>query len=229
MKINKKQIMYWVMWLTVIIFLWGSLPAMYRSVKEWLIRRNITQSKQCVLEAKNERNILESKQIKQNKKANTCRESIVSSTRELLEFNNIKIWHTSAGEEKEYETNMAELERKAIDELGINKCISNYIRTKCAESVDQTHCFKYTLGVVNAESGLFKNWYKNNYFGIMFNGKIRSFENIYENIDLFIKQYNTYRYKNETPSQRLTRSKYCVSGCENWVKNVQYVLDIMNK
>lgn len=86
-------------------------------------------------------------------------------------------------------------------------------------AINPRHCVKSLLWVSNSEWTQFKSCYKNNCLWIMYKGKIKSYPSIKANISDWVSKYNKYWYKLKTPQERLSKSKYCTSGCENWVSN----------
>ena len=211
-----------------IIIIWAVLLPLTALVSS-IVSTSTTTKEQQLLELQRERNKVDLEQQKRHARAEALRESM----KDPVKVGFLPKVQAEYVGNKYYESDINVLKQKAVNKLGINSCMAEYIAVQCKSDAK---CFKYTLGVATAESGLFKKsmgW--NNWFGFMYKWKKKTYNNIYKSVDDFIDSYLELRHTNKTPQERLTRSYYCTyepwakSGCPNWVKNVQRVLDTMNK
>ncbi len=122
-------------------------------------------------------------------------------------------------------------ERNFVEEivlLWMEKKFAEKIVFECKRTARiPERCIRFAVWVSNAESTLCKDKWKNNCFGLMVSsGKSkRRFNSIEEGIEIFVYKYNKFRRKHEKPEDRLKKSNYCTSGCEDWVENVKFVLN----
>ena len=74
----------------------------------------------------------------------------------------------------------------------------------------ETHCGKAWVGTRNNLFGVYNSHYKN----------FPSYDTRLDAIKEWLDKYNTYRYNNSC-SQMITRSRYCVSWCNDRIPNCQ--------
>lgn len=92
-------------------------------------------------------------------------------------------------------------------------------------------CMKHTVGVANAESGMFKKtWMKNNAFGITervcwkkgwekisCRSQLKTYSSVEESVIDFIRHYEKNKWYNRITWQDWLNGKYCTAWCDGWI------------
>lgn len=103
---------------------------------------------------------------------------------------------------------------------------TKYVLEKSNEVRNKDHYIKRIWAISAHEMGsTFKDWETKFFAGRL--APAMKYKDFKTQVDWRTNSYNKYRYKNNTASDWINRSKYCVSdthwggeGCPNWVRNV---------
>ena len=107
---------------------------------------------------------------------------------------------------------------------------TKYVLEKSNEVRNKDHYIKRIGAIAAHEMGsTFKDWETKFFAGRLH--PAMKYKDFRTQVDWWTNSYNKYRYKNNTASDRINRSKYCVSDthwwgkwCPNWVRNVPSIV-----
>lgn len=109
---------------------------------------------------------------------------------------------------------------------------TKYVLEKGNEVRDKDHYIKWIWAIAAHEMGsTFIDWQTKFFAGRLH--PAMKYKDFNTQVDWWTTAYNKYRYKNNTASDWINKSKYCVSdthwgweGCPNWVRNVPSIASL---
>lgn len=109
---------------------------------------------------------------------------------------------------------------------------AKYVLEKSNEVRNKDHYIKWIWAIAAHEMGsTFVDWQTKFFAGRLH--PAMKYKDFKTQVDWRTTAYNKYRYKNNTASDWINRSKYCVSdthwwgeGCPNWVRNVPSIASL---
>ena len=109
---------------------------------------------------------------------------------------------------------------------------TKYVLEKSNEVKNKDHYIKWIWAIAAHEMGsTFVDWQTKFFAGRLH--PAMKYKDFKTQVNWWTNAYNKYRYKNNTASDWINRSKYCVSdthwwgeGCPNWVRNVPAIVSL---
>lgn len=113
---------------------------------------------------------------------------------------------------------------------------ADFIAWKCYSTAKKPkHCIESVIWISNSESSLFQNCSNNNCMWLKLSGNLKWYDTLKLALDDWINRYNKNWFNNDSTTDWITRSHYCVWECSelsdwwsNWTNHFSSAVKELN-